>query len=197
MTTLTYTRFWAKVAKTKSCWLWTAALKSSGAGVFSVPGRGLVSAHRLMYEIEVGPLPDGMLLVNTCGNKACVLPQHHNVCTETEVGAQRGIKARIAADVRFFRHVDITGFCWLWNKPLTRKGYALFRATPAESKVVAHRWAYEYLIGTIPAGLFLDHLCRVKHCVNPDHLEPVTNQENVIRGNKSRGTHRSDNTNNL
>src|SRR5690349_9784178 len=45
-----------------------------------------------------------------------------------------------------------------------------------------HRVAYERLVGPIPDGLALDHLCRVRHCINPDHLEPVTWRENILRG---------------
>jgi hypothetical protein len=47
---------------------------------------------------------------------------------------------------------------------------------------LAHRVIYEYLVGPIPDGLSIDHLCRVRHCVNPAHLEPVTHRENVLRG---------------
>lgn len=47
---------------------------------------------------------------------------------------------------------------------------------------LGHRFAYEFLIGPIPEGLQLDHLCRRPHCVNPDHLEPVTPRENYLRG---------------
>ena len=47
--------------------------------------------------------------------------------------------------------------------------------------VYAHRFAYELWVGPIPDGLHLDHLCRVRHCVNPDHLEPVTHKENILR----------------
>jgi hypothetical protein len=47
---------------------------------------------------------------------------------------------------------------------------------------MAHRFAYELLVGPIPEDLELDHLCRVRHCVNPAHLEPVTHLENILRG---------------
>lgn len=79
---------------------------------------------------------------------------------------------------RFFAKVDV-GLCWEWTGCVTSNGYGQFR----DGKVVlAHRWAYEHLVGPVPEGLELDHLCRVRHCVNPDHLEPVTRAENIRRG---------------
>ncbi len=69
----------------------------------------------------------------------------------------------------------ITG-CWLWNHSLFRNGYARL------GKHIAHRVVYEHYKGPIPEGMDLDHLCRVKRCVNPDHLEPVTEADNVRRG---------------
>ena len=75
--------------------------------------------------------------------------------------------------------------CWEWIGALTNKGYGNFylgggRAAPRYT--CAHRYSYERLIGPIPDGLFLDHLCRNTKCVNPSHLEPVTNRENSRRG---------------
>jgi hypothetical protein len=52
--------------------------------------------------------------------------------------------------------------------------------------MVAHRRAYQMLVGVVPMGLEIDHLCRNKACVNPDHLEPVTHRENVMRANRHR-----------
>ena len=69
--------------------------------------------------------------------------------------------------------------CWLWGGQINDHGYGLFRAGRVYR---AHRWSYEHLVGPIPEGLVLDHLCRVRNCVNPDHLEPVTHRENVLRG---------------
>ena len=69
--------------------------------------------------------------------------------------------------------------CWLWTAALDTKGYGQFGSSPVKR---AHRLSYEAIKGPIPAGLDLDHLCRVRCCVNPDHLEPVTRRENLMRG---------------
>lgn len=61
-------------------------------------------------------------------------------------------------------------------------GNGYFRLTVDEVRHYAHRWAYEQAKGPVPEGLVLDHLCRNRWCCNPDHLEPVTNEENILRG---------------
>jgi hypothetical protein len=70
--------------------------------------------------------------------------------------------------------------CWIWRGSITDEGYGSFGVTSTRT-VKAHRWAYEHLIADIPEGLVLDHLCRVRACVNPWHLEPVTNAVNLSR----------------
>lgn len=84
------------------------------------------------------------------------------------------------AEQRLSEFVLVTGFCWLWTGEL-QDGYGYVKAhkTP---RTTAHRYVYEYLVGPVPEGLQLDHLCRIRNCVNPDHLEPVTIAENVRRG---------------
>lgn len=69
--------------------------------------------------------------------------------------------------------------CWLWTAG-TAEGYGRF--TLGRRKVPAHRLIYQVLVAPIPDGLEIDHKCRVRCCVNPDHLEPVTHRENVLRG---------------
>ncbi len=69
--------------------------------------------------------------------------------------------------------------CWLWPGWLCH-GYG--EVSIKGRKQRAHRWAYELLVGPIPTGLHIDHLCRNRACVNPAHLEPVTNFENTLRG---------------
>lgn len=72
------------------------------------------------------------------------------------------------------------GPCWLWTARMNRNGYG--RACLNGKEPVAHRAVYECLVGPIPEGLILDHLCRRRNCVAPLHLEPVTHQENTLRG---------------
>lgn len=86
---------------------------------------------------------------------------------------------RRTADERFFFQVNKTDTCWLWTGTLNPKGYANFSA--GGTTVIAHRWAFERFVGPIPDGLHIDHLCRVRRCVNPDHLEAVTLTENNRR----------------
>jgi HNH endonuclease len=97
---------------------------------------------------------------------------------------------------RFWSKVDRTGpdGCWMWLGQVNQWGYGHFRRTLAPgvySTVKAHRLAYTLLVGPIPEGLTLDHLCGHHACVRPDHLEPVTNAENLRRRHARRRTEES------
>lgn len=93
---------------------------------------------------------------------------------------------------QFLRNTHKTETCWLWTGYVTpeNRGVINFK----EGKKFAYRLGYELLVGPIPEGLTLDHLCVNPRCVNPDHLEPVTGGENSLRGsgpaaNNKRKTH--------
>lgn len=73
------------------------------------------------------------------------------------------------------------GPCWLWTACKTRLGYGKFGLAKGRT-MLAYRLSYEVIAGPVASGLELDHLCRVRGCVNPDHLEPVTHTVNVARG---------------
>lgn len=77
--------------------------------------------------------------------------------------------------------------CILWRGPRNSKGYGVLGLTGSGFSRAAHRYAYESRFGPIPEGLTLDHKCYVRLCVNPIHLEPVTQAENAAR--RRRSTH--------
>ncbi|TFB96533.1 MULTISPECIES: HNH endonuclease signature motif containing protein [unclassified Cryobacterium] len=100
----------------------------------------------------------------------------------SEIEGQNG-----TAEARFWAKVNKSGECWIWTSSTSSYGYGRFRIGGEGSRnlgahVVAYRWAK----GTIPNGMVLDHLCRVRSCVNPAHLEIVTPEENSTRGMISR-----------
>lgn len=75
---------------------------------------------------------------------------------------------------------DPKGDCHLFTGTTNPNGYGLINAEPRRN-VPAHRAAYEIAVGPIPKGLDIDHLCGVRHCVHPAHLEAVTHQEHTLR----------------
>ena len=90
---------------------------------------------------------------------------------------------------RFWSKVEDTGDCWEWTGCRTELGYGLFDCDGQRTR--AHRFAYEEVVGLIPEGLEIDHLCRNPSCVRPEHLEAVTHRENMRRSDNAnaRKTH--------
>jgi hypothetical protein len=86
-----------------------------------------------------------------------------------------------SAEVRFLKRVNKTDTCWLWTGGKYLSGYGKFYSHDYQC-FLAHRWSYIHFKGPIPDNLHLDHLCSVRLCVNPAHLEAVTLRVNTQRG---------------
>jgi hypothetical protein len=94
----------------------------------------------------------------------------------------RGVKPRPAID-RIAEKVALTDSgCIEWIAAPANTGYGELSANSETPRVLAHRWSYEHHFGPIPEGLQIDHLCRNRLCINPDHLEAVTQRVNILRG---------------
>lgn len=122
-----------------------------------------------------------------CADPNCTRPHHaRGLChRHYQLATRRGVLAprrRLSVEERFWAKVEKRAGCWIWRGAVsTGTTYGSFYVDRA-TKVGAHRYSYTLLRGAIPEGSDLDHLCRQRLCVNPDHLEPVTRQENVQRG---------------
>lgn len=91
---------------------------------------------------------------------------------------------------RFFTHVDQSAGgdgCWPWTGDISAKGYGRFFLQGV--RYAAHRWLFEQINGQVSLDMQLDHLCRVRNCVNPAHLEVVTPRENILRCERVRASH--------
>jgi hypothetical protein len=91
-----------------------------------------------------------------------------------------GCSAHCSTVIMFWKDVEKTDTCWNWHGDKIPAGYGQI-GTREHKKVLVHRFSYELHKGPIPEGLQIDHLCRNTSCVNPDHLEAVTREENILR----------------
>lgn len=93
-------------------------------------------------------------------------------------------RSRTPEAERFWRRVVKTDTCWNWVGYIDPDGYGRFpKAGRRNGNHIAHRFSYELLVGPIPKGLVIDHLCRNRICQNPAHMEPVSVRTNTLRGN--------------
>ena len=106
------------------------------------------------------------------------MPQSSQTPTSKQESGVRRRGPCLPLEQRLERLTDRSGECWLWVAR-TSDGYGLLTLNGKQR--LAHRVSYEFYNGPIPDGLQIDHLCRVRNCINPAHLEPVTAKENRRR----------------
>lgn len=192
-------RLWAKTRiLPNGCVEWTGTKDPRGFGRLHIGSRtnstqrmGL--AYRLAYELLNGPgsIPRRLRMTHACGNRACVAPAHlllpkrrsEFTAPKPSVSERFWAKTRIAVDCDC-RLCAVTSDparkCIVWTAGKKEKGYGTF--WDGTRNIRAHRFSYGLTVGPVPTGLQLDHLCRVRDCVNPAHLEAVTHEENQRRG---------------
>lgn len=83
-------------------------------------------------------------------------------------------------ETRFHNKYKVIDGCWIWQGSLLNSGYGLFTDENGKA-ITAHRWAYKYFKGNIPAGYVVDHICRNPACVYPKHLQAITQSDNIKR----------------
>jgi len=174
-------RLFAKIkidpADPDGCWLWTAATDRYGYGMIGRDGRTTLAYHAT-YELYHGPIPPGARLTHVCRTRGCVRPDH----LEPQTFEQR-LLSKISVDP-----ADPEG-CWLWVAGTDKDGYGTISRDGRTTR--AYHATFELYHGPVPAGKILDHVCRVKSCVNPDHLRVSTNKENMENRSGAQRNNRS------
>lgn len=148
--------------------------------------KGYCSKHYQRWQRTGDPLNSGAERP-TCSVSGCEMPHYGN-------GMCRTHNKRVRVNGNTFRYRDLprdewfwarltlsADGCWIWGGAIDEDGYGVYTPERGQGQWRAHRWSYEFLIGEIPAGLELDHLCFTKPCVNPYHLDPVTSLVNNQR----------------
>lgn len=164
MTQTEIDRFFAKVEKTDTCWIWNGATNANGSGSFRREGgRRTASAVHLAWRWAGKAELGRNRLKHSCANTACVNPDH--LFAET---AENNLQRRSRL---------MPNGCIEWTGNKTKRGYGMLRVK-GRGDLMAHRYSYELEKGPIPDGLCVLHRCDNPSCINADHLFLGTKGEN-------------------
>lgn len=189
---MNYEKFWAKVEKTNSCWLWNGSVREGGR-----PQYGGKTAYRIAYEVYHGEFDPRKKVLHTCGNNLCVNPQHLRLgnklnifnckfCGEEYAGQNaqfcslecRGSFQTTNWEKKFWPKVSKTNGCWEWIGGKFTNGYGILRI--GNKSHLAHRLSYQLANPNedISEKVLLHH-CDNKKCVNPAHLSAGSHSDNM------------------
>jgi hypothetical protein len=141
------------------CWIWTS-YQNGGYPILRRGHQRSQLAQRRIFEAFHGPFPPRRRLIHRCGLVACVSPTHLALKPLLRALTFEELQARFIA-------VDVRTGCWVWRGRREKEGYGRI------GNEAAHRRMFTASGRLIPPGFHLDHLSRVRHCVNPEHLQPV------------------------